>query len=39
VACLGTAADEVVVVRPLSGIQAPAEILLSTDGHVEQAST
>ena len=36
VACLGTAADEVVVVRPLSGTQAPGEILLSTDGHVER---
>ena len=39
VACLGAAADEVVVVRPLSGTQVPAEILLSTDGHVERAST
>lgn len=32
----GTAADEVVVVRPLSGAQAPGEILLSTDGHIER---
>lgn len=39
VACLGTAADEVVVVRPLSAAQAPAEILLSTDGHIERAGT
>lgn len=39
VACLGTAADEVVVVRPLSAAQAPAEILLSTDGHIERVGT
>ena len=31
-----TAADEVVVVRPLSG--APAEILLSSDGHIERVT-
>jgi hypothetical protein len=35
----GAAADEVVVVRPLSGTQAPAEILRSTDGHIERVST
>jgi hypothetical protein len=39
VACLGTAADEVVVVRPLSAAQAPTEILLSTDGHIERVGT
>jgi hypothetical protein len=39
VACLGTAADEVVVVRPLSAAQPPAEILLSTDGHIERVGT
>ena len=39
VACLGTAADEVVVVRPLSAAQVPGEILLSTDGHIERAGT
>jgi hypothetical protein len=38
VACLGTAADEVVVVRPLSAAQVPAEILLSTDGHIERVA-
>lgn len=31
-----TAADEVVVVRPLSG--APVEILLSSDGHIERVA-
>jgi len=35
----GIAADEVVVVRPLSGTQAPAEILLTADGHIEQVAT
>jgi hypothetical protein len=35
----GVAADEVVVVRPLSAAQAPAEILLSTDGHIERVGT
>jgi hypothetical protein len=35
----GAAADEVVVVRPLSGAQAPGEILLSTDGHIERVGT
>lgn len=39
VACLGAAADEVVVVRPLSAAQAPAEILLSADGHIERVGT
>jgi CHAT domain len=39
VACLGTAADEVVVVRPLSAAQVPGEILLSTGGHIERAGT
>ena len=39
VACLGAAADEVVVVRPLSAAQAPAEILVSTDGHIERVGT
>jgi len=39
VVCLGTAADEVVVVRPLSAAQVPGEILLSTDGHIERAGT
>ena len=34
----GVAADEVVVVRPLSAAQAPAEILLSTDGHIERVA-
>jgi hypothetical protein len=33
------AADEVVVVRPLSGARAPAEILLGTDGHIERVGT
>jgi hypothetical protein len=32
----GVVADEVVVVRPLSGAQAPAEILLTVGGHVER---
>jgi hypothetical protein len=32
----GVAADEVVVVRPLSAAQAPAEVLLSSDGHIER---
>lgn len=36
VACLGTAADEVVVVRPLSAAQVPTEILLNSDGHIER---
>ncbi len=35
----GVAADEVVVVRPLSAAQAPAEILLSTDGQIERVGT
>lgn len=35
----GVAADEVVVVRPLSAAQAPAEILLSSDGHIERVGT
>ena len=34
----GTAADEVVVVRPLSGTRAPTEILVSTDGHIERVA-
>jgi hypothetical protein len=34
----GVAADEVVVVRPLSATQAPAEVLLSTDGHIERVA-
>ena len=33
------AADEVVVVRPLSGTRAPAEILVGTDGHIERVGT
>ncbi len=32
----GATADEVVVVRPLSGTQEPAEILLSADGRIER---
>jgi len=39
VARLGTAADEVVVVRQLSGARAPAEILLTADGRIEQLAT
>jgi CHAT domain len=35
----GIAADEVVVVRQLSGTHAPAEILLTADGHIEQVAT
>ena len=35
----GTAADEVVVVRQLSGVQAPAEILLTTGGHIHRVAT
>jgi hypothetical protein len=38
VARRGAAADEVVVVRPLSGTHAPAEILLSNDGHIERVA-
>jgi hypothetical protein len=34
----GTAADEVVVIRPLSGSRAPTEILISTDGHIERVA-
>ncbi len=34
----GTAADEVVVVRPLSGTRVPTEILVSTDGHIERVA-
>jgi hypothetical protein len=34
----GIAADEVVVVRPLSGTRAPTEILVSTDGHIERVA-
>jgi len=34
----GTAADEVLVIRPLSGTRAPTEILISTDGHIERVA-
>jgi len=34
----GVAAEEVVVVRPLSAAQAPAEILLSAGGHIERVA-